>query len=536
MAVDTETISKTERIAIGLSLCSSHNGAFYFPLFPKQSQSVPWQLLRDPDVVNVYHNGLFDLEALSEYNVKQIIQDTNVMGRLLCHASNTLEDLSNQYRIACPSTPKLLAEYKVKSMLDIPEIVVARHCMLHSMATLKLYHIFFPQMNHAYYDAELATYPIMLEMSERGILLDQDERERIECCLEEDLSKAEQSCADIAAFNPGSPQQVSYVLAERGAYGVFTRLPFTRDKFGRRTTKLSSDASVLEAMDDPLAALILSYRQKKKLLGTYIKPWAGEERARCRYHLEAATGRPSSTDRNMQNIPGKFAKTGIENDYNCRGVLLPDSGVWTDVDFSQVEPRALAYLSGDKEMNWIFSQPKFLPDGTKNPDADIHGQVATFMDVTRKLGKVVNLAMSYGATDETIMEIAKIRDKSRATELRKMWGRKFPQAMDWIESSQQQALKTRIVYSAFGRAMRISDEESNARVKRCAVDYPCQATAADVFKRGLIALAGREMDLALQVHDEFLVDGYHPESDFECLRNIGPFETPYEVKYHERWE
>ncbi|MFA5384134.1 MAG: DNA polymerase, partial [Eubacteriales bacterium] len=451
-------------------------------------------------------------------------------------ASSSLLDLSAQYRIACPSTPELLAEYKVKSMLDIPEIVVARHCMLHSMATLKLYHIFYPQMNHTYYNAELATFPIMLEMSERGILLDQDERERIEYCLEEDLTKAEQSCAEIAAFNPGSPQQVSYVLAERGAYKVFTRLPFTRDKFGRKTTKLSSDVKVLEAMDDPLAGLILSYRQKKKLQGTYIKPWAGEERARCRYHLEAATGRPSSTDRNMQNIPGKFSKTGVENDYNCRGMLLPDSGVWADIDFSQVEPRALAYLSGDREMRWIFSQPKFLPDGAKNPDADIHGQVATFMDVTRKLGKVINLAMTYGATDETLMETARIRDKHRAAELRTMWGRKFPQAMDWINSTQQQALRTRIVHSAFGRAMRIPDEEGDARVKRCAVDYPCQSTAADILKRGLVVLSDKGMDLALQVHDEFLVDGYHQEVDFECLRNIGPFETPFEVKYCERWE
>jgi hypothetical protein len=784
-----------------------------------------------------------------------------------------LVDLSYLYGIECPSTKILLDEYKVKLMTGIPEPVVARHCMLHAIATLQLFYKFYPKINHTYYQAEMATYPVMLKMSERGILIDQEERERIEYCLSEDVKTAEHACLDIAAFNPSSPQQVSYVLAERGAYNVFSRLPFTKDKYGRKTTKLSSDVKVLEAMDDPLAQLVLSYRQKKKLLSTYVVPWKGSDRARTLYHLDAATGRPSSTGgtgefRNMQNIPGMYAKTGELNDYNCRGMLLPDSGTWTDTDFSQVEPRSLAYLSGDREMQWIFSQPKFLPDGSKNPDADIHGQVATFMNVPRKVGKVINLcvptttqaltlngwkyhhelhvddfvlgysaevesyiwtkvvsvmepkraellrfgnahtqltstaghrwygkqrhhtsnkdyysnevktlatmnaefnitlasymdqsmqifntghlsnvtedeaslvawlytdghigkqqsaasiaqskqpqiqhirellslvphvedkprddgvivwrlafpwtrnflvrvgawnsenlikfvlgllphsrraflhscleaegcvsenmntcgrisrqvsmyqnsgpildamqlaaslegyftkqlphpnkqypngtnkiirlrkptiscqklqiydawtdyvwcmqtgvgswvardvdnqifitgnAMTYGATDETLMETAKIRDKHRASELRIMWGRKFPQAMDWILSVQEQALRTRTSFSAFGRPMRLPsrDEENDAAVKRKAVDFPCQSTAADILKRGLVELDKRGVDLALQIHDEFLCDGYYPETLFECLRNIGPFDTPFELNYYSRWQ
>ena len=536
-------MSLKERIAIGIGIASSLTCAFYFPLFPKQSTSVPWHLLRDPDVQNIYHNGLFDLDCLSEYDPQHTIHDTNVMSRLMCHRSNTLVDLSYLYGIECPSTKILLDEYKVKLMTGIPEPVVARHCMLHAIATLQLFYKFYPKINHTYYQAEMATYPVMLKMSERGILIDQEERERIEYCLSEDVKTAEHACLDIAAFNPSSPQQVSYVLAERGAYNVFSRLPFTKDKYGRKTTKLSSDVKVLEAMDDPLAQLVLSYRQKKKLLSTYVVPWKGSERARTLYHLGAVTGRPSSTGgtgefRNMQNIPGMYAKTGELNDYNCRGMLLPDSGTWTDTDFSQVEPRSLAYLSGDREMQWIFGQPKFLPDGSKNPDADIHGQVATFMDVPRKVGKVINLSMTYGATDETLMETAKIRDKRRASELRIMWGRKFPQAMDWILSVQEQALRTRTSFSAFGRPMRLPsrDEENDAAVKRKAVDYPCQSTAADILKRGLVELDKRGVDLALQVHDEFLCDGYYPETLFECLKNIGPFDTPFELNYYSRWQ
>src|SRR4030042_4838221 len=143
----------------------------------------------------------------------------------------------------------------------------------------------------------------------------------------------------------------------------------------------------------------------------------------------------------MQNIPGKFRKDGSEYGYNCRGVLLPDNGIWTDVDFSQIEPRALGYLSGDREMAYIFSQPKYLPDGSRNPEADVHGQAAEAMDIIRRLGKVFNLAMTYGGTDRTLMEATGIRDKNKIQAYRVLWSRKFPQAADWIESNQEFGLR-----------------------------------------------------------------------------------------------
>ncbi len=536
VGVDIEGISLKERIAIGISIASSPTCAFYWPLFPNESASVSWHMLKDPDIVNVYHNGIYDLGCLTEYGVKAQIEDTSYMARLLCHKSNALEDLAPLYRIDSPSTKQLLKEYKTKAMLDIPTHIVALHCCKHAMATFQLYHLFYPRTDLEYYNTEMATIPIMLTMSDRGIFIDQEMREELEENLTDDVDRYRESCGEMEDFNPGSTQQVGHVLAERGAYDIFGRLPYTRDKSGRPTSTLSTDAKVLGAMDDPLAALILLYRQKTKLLGTYILPWAGEERARTRYHLEAATGRPSSTDRNMQNIPGKYSKTGEENDYNCRGVLLPDNEIWTDLDFSQVEPRSLAYLSGDKEMQHIFSLPKFNEDGTKNVDACIHTQVANFMNVPRKVGKVINLAMTYGATDETLMETAGIKDRRRAADLRMMWGEKFPQAIDWIDSIQKQTLRTRIVESAFGRRMRIPDEESDARVKRCAVDYPCQSTAADVLKRGLIVLDKMGIDLALQVHDQYLMDGYTHYDKFHALRSVGPFDTPYDVSYCSRWE
>ena len=543
IACDVESVSLKERIPIGISIAMSPSTAFYFQLFPVESSVTPWNLLRDPAITTIWHNGIFDLDCLAAHNVNQDIQDTNIMARLQAYKFNSLIGLSWLHQMEVHEASDMLREAGAETMLDLPPDAVARKCMQDAMATFKLYLELLPKTDLPYYNIERATIPIMLRMSYRGIALDQPMRAMIEQGLEGEVTRLKNICNETEMFNPGSPQQVSYILAKRGAYSVFPRLPFTKNKFGRSTGTLSTDVDVLKAMDDPLAQIILEYRMNTKLLSTYIKPWARKDRAYTRYHLDAITGRPSSTSggdladfRNMQNIPGKFRKDGTEYPYNCRGCLLPDTGMWTDVDLEQVEPRVLAYLSGDKDMNYIFSQPKYLPDGSRNPDGDIHLQVANFMGIDRRLGKTIDLAMTYGATDETLMDESGIRSRGRIQQLKRMWAEKFPMAWDWIESRQEDALRTGIAVSAFGRKMRLPtlNEESADSIKRKAVDYPCQSTAADILKRSLIAL--QDMDIALQIHDELLIDGFQPREKFEVIEHIAPFPTPFGVKYEDRWE
>ncbi len=521
VAVDVETISLKERIAIGVSVALSPTCAFYFPLFPTESSMVPWHLLRDPNITNIYHNGIFDLACLSEYNIKQDIQDTNIMSRLLCYKNNGLEDLSWLHQMEVHNVRDMLAEHGAKIMLDLPQETVARKCMQDSMATFQLYLTFFPQTNHEYYDVERATLPIMIKMSERGILIDHMVRQAIELELEDDVDLYKNLCEEIEMFNPGSPQQVAYVLAKRGAYDVFGRLPFTKSKYGRPTSKLSTAENILEGMDDPLAELVLQYRRRAKLLGTYIKPWANDQRAYTRYHLDAITGRPSSTDRNMQNIPGAHSRMGI----NARGFLVPDTGTWTDVDFSQLELRILAHISQDKEMLHIYET-----------GGDIHQITADFMGIDRKICKNINFAMIYGGSDQTLAETAHIKSRTQATQLRQMWFELFTQAGEYIQTVQHECHYVGKARTIFGREMRLptEDEESRDGIERKAMNYPIQGSAADILKRGLIKL--QDMDLALQIHDELLIDGMELPDKFSVLENIAPFRTPVEVKYLERWE
>lgn len=521
IGADVETISLKERIAIGVSIAVEPNKCFYFPLFPTESPVVPWNLLKDPNITKVYHNGIFDLGCMTEYDIDQHIKDTNVMSRLLCHKYNGLMDLSWIHNMEVHEVKDLLDEYGAKIMLDLPEEVVARKCMQDSGAALKLYYEFLPQTNIPYFDVEMETIPIMLQMAERGILIDHRVRMALEIELEESVERYLAMCEEAEAFNPGSPQQVSWTLAKRGAYSVFGRLPFTRDKYGRTTGKLSTRVEVLEKMDDPLASLVLAYRKVKYVLSHYVVPWAESPRAYTRYHLDAITGRPSSTDANMQNIPGIKSPTGI----NARAMMLPDNGVWTDMDFSQLELRILAYQSQDREMLHIFET-----------DGDIHQIVADFMGIPRPPAKNVGFAMIYGATNQTIAETAHIRSIQRAGQLKEMWFQLFPQAGDYIQTVQHECHETGRARTIFGRNMRLptEDEESRDGIERKAVNYPIQGSAADILKRGLIQC--KDMDIALQVHDQLLLDGMYLPDMFTPLESIAPFRTPIEVKYLDRWE
>lgn len=542
VSLDTETISLREKIAIGIGVAVSPDIAFYFPLFPEPSVATPWKILKDDRMIKIWHNALFDYASMQEYEISaENVRDTSVMSRLQLHKDNSLTDLTFLHQMPVYNAGDVLKEHGAKTMLELPEEVVARKCMQDAMATYKLHDVLLPQTNREYFDVEMQTIPLMVRMSYRGIGVDQELRQRFDDQLTADVDSLYQICQDTEGFNPGSPQQVSHILAKRGAYNVFTRLPFTKDKYGRRTQHLSTAEETLEQMDDPMANLILSYRKHQKLLGTYIRPWANSDRAYTRYHLDAATGRPSSTgagvgdDRNMQNLPGKDSPNRIS--LNVREVLVPDSGVWTDVDFSQLELRILAFLSGDREMQYIFSLPTYLPDGSKNPEADIHQKTADFIKIPRKIAKNVGFAMVYGGTDQTLMETAHIRDLRRCSELRSGWFQLYPEAGSYIQQRLRD-VELGATYSTtwFGRKMRIPDEFEGSldSRQRKYINYQIQGTAADMLKRGLVAL--KDLDIALQVHDELLVDGYIQMDRFKVLESIAPFKSPVQVKYLVRWE
>ena len=517
IAVDVETISLKERIAIGVGVAVSPTIAFYFQLFPKPSPVTPWHLLKDPLVARLYHNAPFDVLCLREYETSaENSIDTNILGNLLNIRPTKLIDMASHVALHGGSwyevqpVPKFLAEYNAKIMLDAPQEAVAKKCCQDAMATFGVYNFLLPKADKEYFNVENQLIPILIDMSFRGIKIDQEARAE----LENKLSTEAEYFAGLAkeeGFSLSSPQQVGYMLAKRGAYNCFKRIPFTRGgKTGKK--QLRTDEGTLKKMDDPLAAMILEYRAKAKLLSTYIKPWQGEDRAYTRFHMDAVTGRISSTERNMQNIPKG----------ETREIFIPDSECFTDIDFSQVELRVLAYISGDKEMQHIFET-----------GGDIHQETADFLGIPRRPSKNVNFAMIYGATDQTIAETANIRNIHRASELKQMWFDKWRGAGDWIQTMQEEALRHPYITTLFGRNILLPtiEEESEDKIFRKAVNYPIQGSAAEIMKRALLRCKG--LPMCLQVHDEILFDG---KVETPRLDDITKFPTPVEVKYLQRWE
>lgn len=516
IAADIETISLKERIPIGIGIATSPNDAVYFQLLPSADPTIPWHILRDPSIKKVFHNGLnFDLPALYKlgYTVDETnIADTIFMARLLnfppklVHFAAYLVD--DRYKnIEVSIAEDIMTDFDAKTTLDLPDEVIAEHCCLDAKATYSLYEKFYGEVDTEIFELENSLIPILLNMSRKGLLIDQERRAELERKLQADVDMYRQ-LAEAEGFNPASPSQVAYILSKRG-----TLLPMNK-----KSGNFSTESEVLAKCRDPLAGLVLNFRNVAYNLSHYIKPLADKKRAYTRFHLDAVTGRISSTDRNMQNIPKG----------DMRSIYLPDSGVFTDMDFSQIELRVLAFMSQDRKMLSILNDPA----------GDIHQSTADFLGISRHAAKSTNFAMVYGGSDKVISETAGVPIQ-RANELKTAWFYEYREAGDWIREMQFQAREDFKVKTLYGRTIEVhridpktgimrKDEDMN----RLAVNYPVQASATEIVKRGMLKV--KDKDLRLQVHDEYVIDGI--EDIPLSLSHIHPeLHTPFNVELLERW-
>lgn len=509
LAIDVETVSLKDRTPIGISVCADKSEALYFPMFneygPMDNGDIPWELISDQSILRIYHNSPFDLHVLQDWEPDpHNLVDTLVMAHLL-NLPGELHELIYYLDLPHPveSARYMLEEAHASTMLDLPSDTVAIKCCQDTIGTIAAYEVMKDEVDPGYFKAEMELIPILMRMSQRGIAIDQEVREAFEDELTDELLYY-RSLAEAEGFNPGSPNQVGYILAKRGNW-----LPFTR---GGRSIK--TDVKTLEKCNDPMAALTLQYRHYQKMLGTYVRPLAGAGRAYTRFHLDAITGRISSTERNLQNVPPLI-----------RPMFVPDNGIFTDFDFSQIEMRILAHLSGDLEMQHILAKP----------GGSIHQDTADFMGIPYKRAKNVGFAVIFGATEETVMETAKLSDRELARRYLESWGKKYPQAWSWIEFQQEYGLRHGTCHTMGGREFKLPVEvENEGAIKRKSVNYPIQGTAAEALKKALRIC--RDMELAHQVHDEIILDGLVPvpKEELECV--LEPMHTPISIKRMMRWE
>ncbi len=520
IAFDVETVSIKEPLPLGFAIAFSPTEAIYFQVYPEPPREL--ELLRplfhNPAVCKIAHNIMFDLRVMpmiqhQEGLDRSNIFDSMVAARLLGRQEVSLGMLAPEVGLEAEDAGSLIKRHGGKTMIDVPPMEIADKCQIDAKVCFALHNKYIPDIQRLfpnYFQIEMQVIPILIDLSLRGMYIDQRARAEWEARLDIEIDFYKKQVLEQGIEKPGSPQQVGYMLGKRGSF-----LPLTRSK-----RQLSTKVGELEFLDDPLAAAVLGYRRKSKLQSTYIRPMGTEERFYTEYYMETSVGRLNSRNRNIQNLP-----------LDARHILLPDNRVFTSMDYGREHMYILAEMSQDKDMLRVLRDP----DPDKN---DIHQHTADLMGITRKLAKTLNYAIIYGATAKTISEKAKIKDMRRCNSLLNGWFKAYPTAADWITSVQAIGLRSGWAEpTLFGRKIKLPDEPPDLQ-KNKAVNYPILGSDGEVIKRAIILCADRGLAppiMAATVHDSITFDG-DVVVPVEELEMIPGFQIPVEVKQTMTWE
>jgi len=549
LAVDTETTSLRAHDAelIGVSLATASGRAWYIPTQSRERDVLSAEtvlaalhpVLSDPDVTIVGQNLKYDLQVL--WNAGAVVNgplfDTLIAAALLKpeRRGNGLDALAKDL-LGLDLIPisSLIGKGKDQiSMLDVPLDDLAPYAAEDADVTWRLYEVLKGELAAApdelrslIEDLEFPLVPVLARMERQGVAIDlellAEIAERLGTRVEQ--LKHEIQTAAGTPFNPDSPSQLGEILFDRLGMRVVKRTKTSR----------STDASVLETLaaetDHPLPALVLEYRELSKLLGTYLAPLPGyvsprDGRLHASFHqVGAATGRLSSSDPNIQNIPirtetGKLIRRAFTASANDRRLLT--------ADYSQVELRVLAHLSEDPEMVHAFEH-----------GLDIHTFVASQVyatpleDVTsdqRRVAKTVNFGIVYGQTSFGLAKTLRIPQGDAAAFI-EAYKERYPGIDRFLQTCIAFAEEHGYVSTMMGRRRPVPEIISRNRAQRSlgerlAINTVVQGSAADLIKLAMRNLDARlsqpdapDATMIIQVHDELVFDV--AEQDAERAKEV----------------
>jgi DNA polymerase-1 len=359
---------------------------------------------------------------------------------------------------------------------------------------------------------ELPLVPVLEEMERHGIRLDTAVLEELDRRLVASLAELEREIHSEAGgpFNINSPQQLAEVLFERRALPVLRRTAKTRVP--------STDADVLSelaARGHRLPALLIEYREQTKLKSTYVdalpKQVGPDGRVHTRFNQAvAATGRLSSSDPNLQNIP---VRTELGREVRRAFVADPHHLLLT-ADYSQIELRVLAHLSGDPALNEAFSRGEDIHRATASLVFGVAPELVG--PEQRRAAKTINFGLIYGMGAYALARELGVSN-AEAQKFIDAYFARLPKVREYLDRTKEQARETGKVSTLFGRVRFISGlDATNSQVRgnaeRQAINAPVQGTAADLMKLAMIRLHGALAEhglparLLLQVHDELILE------------------------------
>ena len=537
LSLDTETTSTSPIDAelVGLSFAVKEFEAFYVPVPVDRNEAMEIvnifkPIYEDPNIMKVGQNLKYDLEVLRNYDVHLAgpMWDTMIAHYLLQpelrhNMDYMAETLLNYQTIHIDELigPKGKNQ---KSMRDLLPSAVYEYAAEDADITLRLKNKLEPELKkydceHLFYNIEMPLMPVLAEMEMNGVVLDTDSLRETSRDLTIRMNEIEQRIYELAGeqFNISSPKQVGDIL--------FGKMKIVEKPKKTKTGQYVTSEEVLTQLQGKhkIVADILAFRGLKKLLSTYvdnlptlINPRTGHIHTSFNQCV-TATGRLSSSDPNLQNIPVRG-----EDGKEIRKAFIPEPGcLFFSADYSQIELRVMAHLSGDEHMIEVFREGKDLHAATA---ANIYKK--TIEEVSRDertKSKRANFGIIYGITVFGLAERLDItRDEAKL--LIDGFFETFPKVKDYMERAKEEARRQGYVPTLFGRRRYLSDINSqNATVRgfaeRNAINAPIQGTAADIIKVAMIRIFDRfhkeniKSKMILQVHDELNFSVYPEEKE-----------------------
>jgi DNA polymerase I len=549
---DTETTSinplDSEIVALSLSWEAGNGYLVYFPESQPETKAllrIISPLLEDPSIMKIGQNLKFDIQVLANYGieVKGTLFDTMIAHYLLepdmRHNMNLLSEIYLSYSPV--HIESLIGEKGAsqKNMRFVPVEKLKEYAVEDADVTYQLKNLFEPKivasgLSELAAGIEMPLIPVLASMERNGVIMDENALKTITSDLREDIITLEKEIYTLAGteFNISSPKQLGDIL--------FIRLKLDDKARITKTKQFITNEEILQRISSkhPIIDKVLEYRGLKKLLSTYVEalPLLINKKT-GRIHTSfnqavAATGRLSSNNPNLQNIPVRD-----ERGREIRKAFIPAPGhIFLAADYSQIELRLMAHLSRDKSMISDFLSGN-----------DIHAATASkifnvdIIEVTKEMrgrAKTANFGIIYGISSFGLSERLTIGRKE-AKELIDGYFNSYPGVKTYMDESIRKARENGYVTTMFGRRRYLRDIHSRNQVvrgnaERNAINAPIQGSAADVIKIAMIRIHNRLRSenylsrMILQVHDELIFET--EMSELEKLKEMVIFEMSNAVE------
>ena len=547
-AFDTETTGFNMRYEhlVGLSFSMQANEAFYIPV-GHNYPGVPEQLDRNfvleqlkpifenPDIAKIAQNLKFDAVVLAKYgvNVKGCMYDTMIESYVLnstAVSKHSLDNLALAYLDHTTTKYEDVAGKKGKNQLTFDRVEInaaTDYAAEDADIAYRLHENLWPKivsissLQTVFEKIDMPLMPVLLNMESHGVKIDRDSLARQSAELHSEMQLIEQKIFESAGtrFNISSPKQIGEVL-----FGILGLPIASKTSTGQPSTSESVLSDLAIHYDVP--RWILDHRSVAKLKSTYTdklpKMIDGiTQRVHTSYHQAvAATGRLSSSDPNLQNIPIRTAEGR-----RVREAFIAEPGfVLVSIDYSQIELRIMAHLSEDPGLIDAFAKGE-----------DVHRfTAAEVFDTTldevsadqRRHAKAINFGLMYGMSPYGLSRQLQI-EVHQAKDYVDQYFARYPKVRDFMDSTREKARNDRYVETIYGRRLYLADINSKQfgrrqHAERTAINAPLQGTAADIIKLSMIEVDRWLLDNAptsrmiMQVHDELVLEVAESEKQMVC--------------------